>query len=105
MIQEAVFLYVKPELTTQFEKDFVEASQYISSIDGYICHSLQRCLEQENKYLLLVEWTNLEAHTIGFRESEVYQKWKKILHHYYEPFPVVEHFEMVFKQAKKCYDF
>jgi heme-degrading monooxygenase HmoA len=56
---------------------------------------------RENKYLLLVEWENLEAHTIGFRESEVYQEWKKMLHNYYEPFPIVEYFETVCEQAKK----
>lgn len=100
MILEAAFLYVKKDLEQKFEVDFKKASQYISSINGYLKHSLQKCLEVENKYLLLVEWENLEAHTIGFRESEVYQEWKKMLHNYYEPFPIVEHFEMVYEQNK-----
>lgn len=101
MILEAAFLYVKKDLEQDFEVDFKKASKYISSIDGYLKHSLQKCLEVENKYLLLVEWENLEAHTIGFRESEVYQEWKKMLHNYYEPFPIVEHFETVYQQTKK----
>lgn len=100
MILEAAFLYVKPTLATQFEIDFKTASQYISSIEGYIKHSLQKCLEEENKYLLLVEWETLEAHTVGFRESEVYKKWKNMLHNYYEPFPIVEHFKTVFENEK-----
>ena len=100
MILEAAFLYVKPELANQFEADFAKASQYISSIEGYLGHRLEKCLEVENKYLLLVDWNTLEDHTVGFRASEAYLEWKKILHHYYEPFPIVEHFETVFENKK-----
>ncbi|GIQ59936.1 hypothetical protein Flavo103_30720 [Flavobacterium collinsii] len=56
MILEAAFLYVKPSLATQFETDFANASRYISSIEGYLGHRLEKCLEVENKYLLLVDW-------------------------------------------------
>ena len=83
MILEAAYLFVKPELTNQFEDDFAKASQYISSIDGYLGHRLEKCMEVENKYLLLVDWNTLEDHTIGFRTSEAYLKWKKILHFIY----------------------
>lgn len=97
MIQEAAVLFVKKDQEKDFENDFVKASQYISSIEGYLGHSLKKCIEQTNKYLLLVEWRNLEDHTIGFRESTAYLEWKKLLHHYYEPFPIAEHFETVFE--------
>ena len=100
MILEMVILIVKPELKNQFEADFRMASKYISAIDGYLGHSLQKCMEQSNKYMLLVEWGKLEDHTIGFRESEEYIKWKELLHHYYDPFPTVEHFETVFENNK-----
>jgi heme-degrading monooxygenase HmoA len=95
MILELAILYVKPGLQEKFETDFAIAGQYISSINGYIEHTLQKCLEQENKYALLVKWEKLEDHTVGFRQSEAYGKWRDLLHHYYEPFPVVEHFERV----------
>ncbi|GAA4830161.1 antibiotic biosynthesis monooxygenase [Algivirga pacifica] len=97
MIQEIALLRVKPGMTTQFEKDFALAGQYIASIKGYKNHQLQRCLEDDHKYALLVQWETLEDHTVGFRESEAYQEWKRLLHHYYDPFPVVEHFEVVFE--------
>ena len=95
MVLEAAVLYVLPGVENDFEKDFKMAGQYISSLPGYIKHSLQKCLEQTGKYLLLVEWESLEAHTIGFRQSAVYEPWKKLLHHYYDPFPVVEHYQTV----------
>jgi len=100
MILESAILYVKDGNSGEFERDFEMAGQFIRSISGYIKHSLQRCLEVENKYLLLVEWETLEAHTVGFRESAAYLEWKRLLHHYYDPFPIVEHFELVIDNIK-----
>ena len=95
MILEAAMLNVKNGEEADFETAFRHASEIISSMRGYISHELQRCLEVEGKYLLLVKWETLEDHTVGFRQSEEYLEWKKRLHHFYDPFPIVEHFERV----------
>jgi heme-degrading monooxygenase HmoA len=95
MILEAVILNIKPNLDNEFEMAFQKASAIIASMDGYLSHELHRCMEVKGKYLLLVRWDTLEAHTIGFRSSPQYQRWKQLLHHFYDPFPIVEHFEAV----------
>jgi heme-degrading monooxygenase HmoA len=95
MILEAVMLKVKLGVEKEFEVAFREASPIISAMKGCISHELQRCIEVQGKYLLLVRWESLEDHTVGFRQSCEYQKWKNLLHHFYDPFPTVEHFESV----------
>ncbi|MCM3405211.1 antibiotic biosynthesis monooxygenase [Cytobacillus oceanisediminis] len=95
MILEAVMLQVKEGMEEEYEQAFREASNIIASMKGYISHELQRCMEIKGKYLLLVKWESLEAHTVGFRQSKEYQEWKRQLHHFYDPFPAVEHFENV----------
>lgn len=95
MILEAVMLQVKEGFEKDYEQAFREASTIISSMKGYKSHELQRCMEVKGKYLLLVKWETLEDHTIGFRQSQEYLEWKTQLHHFYSPFPVVEHFENV----------
>lgn len=95
MILEAVMLSVKPNLEDDFESAFRKASSLIASMDGYLSHELHKCIEVQGKYLLFVRWENLEAHTIGFRNSTEYQQWKDLLHHFYEPFPIVEHFAQI----------
>jgi len=95
MILEAVMLQVKVGMEAEYEEAFRGASKIISSMKGYISHELQRCMEVEGKYLLLVQWETLEDHIVGFRQSNEYQQWKKQLHHFYDPFPIVEHFEKV----------
>ena len=95
MILEAVFLPVIVCREAEFEAAFRQASPIIASMPGYMGHELQRCIETRGKYLLLVRWETLEAHTVGFRQSPQYQEWKRLLHHFYDPFPTVEHFERV----------
>ena len=95
MILEAAMLQVKEGQNIQFVEAFREASIIISSMAGYLSHELHRCLETEGRYLLLVRWMTLDEHTVGFRQSEQYQDWKRLLHHFYEPFPTVEHFERI----------
>jgi heme-degrading monooxygenase HmoA len=95
MILEVAILEVKDGMSDDFEATFKQAAKIISSIPGYISYELQKCVEVPNRYILLVRWETLEAHTVGFRQSEEYQKWKQLLHHFYEPFPVVEHYYSV----------
>lgn len=95
MILEAVMLQVKEGMEAEYEEAFRGSSEIISSMKGYISHELQRCMEVDGKYLLMVQWETLEDHTSGFRQSNEYQEWKKTLHNFYDPFPTVEHFEKV----------
>ena len=96
MILEVAILDVKPDQTPHFEDAFGEAQKIISSMNGYISHQLQRCIENPNRYILLVNWETLEDHTTGFRGSDEYKAWKALLHDFYDPFPVVEHYSSVF---------
>ena len=95
MILEVAALDVRPGQTDDFEEAFSEAQQIIASMPGFQRHELRRCIENPNRYLLLVEWDTLESHTEGFRKSAQYQRWRQLLHHFYDPFPVVEHYEAV----------
>jgi heme-degrading monooxygenase HmoA len=100
MILEVAILDVKEGQESEFETTFAQAASIISSIPGYISHELQRCIEKQNRYILLAHWESLEAHTVGFRGSPQYQEWRKLLHHFYDPFPTVEHYELTFKNPR-----
>ena len=96
MILEVAILDVIPGQESNFHSDFERAQKIISSMPGYVGHELQRCIEKPSRHILLVRWETLEDHTEGFRRSEQYRTWKGLLHHYYDPFPVVEHYEALY---------
>ncbi len=95
MILEAAILHVIPQKTAVFETAFYEAQHIIASMPGYISHELHQCMQHEAQYLLLVRWETLENHTHGFRGSPEYHRWKTLLHHFYDPFPTVEHYQLI----------
>lgn len=93
MILEIAHLKVISDKAIEFENAFKTAEKIIASMKGYISHELLKCIETENQYVLLVKWETLEDHEIGFRKSTEYQKWRALLHHFYDPFPEVLHFK------------
>ncbi len=95
MILEVAPLSIRAGMEAQFEAAFREAQAIIAAMPGYVSHELRRCLERPGEYLLLVRWQTLAAHEIGFRRSPQYQEWKRLLHHFYDPFPVVSHYSSV----------
>ena len=96
MITEIALLTIRQGQAAAFEDAFTKAQPIIESMRGYIQHELHQCIEQDDKYLLTVRWNTLEDHTVGFRQSEGYREWTKLLHHFYNPSPVVEHYTRIF---------
>jgi heme-degrading monooxygenase HmoA len=95
LILEIAQLQVRPGETCAFEEAFHRAAPIIKASPGYIGHQLQRCIENDHRYALLVQWQTLEDHTVGFRGSAPYLEWRALLHHFYDPMPQVEHFRII----------
>jgi len=91
-VLEVAILEVKPGEGGTFEAAFAQAQALISAAPGYRRHELRSCAEQSHRYLLLVWWDSIESRTGGFRGSSDDQRRRELLHHFYEPFPTVEHY-------------
>ncbi len=94
MILEMGVLNVKAGQGSDFEAAFSNALPIIKASPGFVSLDLNKCIETPDRYLLLVKWQTLEDHNIGFRQSEPYQEWKRLLHHFYDPFPTIEHYQL-----------
>lgn len=93
MVLEVAVLNVRLGQEAAFEQAIARAKSLIAASPGFGNMEVRRCVEAANRYLLLVTWDKLEDHTEGFRKSNRYQEWRTLLHHFYDPFPVVEHYE------------
>jgi heme-degrading monooxygenase HmoA len=89
---EKTVLPVKAGMESEFEAAFEKAALILKRVPGFADVALARGVEKPNTYLLLIGWDSVESHEIGFRQSPEYQEWKALLHHFYDPFPTVEHF-------------
>jgi heme-degrading monooxygenase HmoA len=92
MILEAAILNIRPGREAEFEAAMTKARPLIEATEGFVSIVVRRCIETPNRYLLLVSWRSLEAHTVEFRQSQRYEEWRALLHHFYDPLPTVEHY-------------
>lgn len=92
LVTEVATLDISDGQDATFEQAFIEAQTIIASVPGYISHQIKRCVEQESRYILIVEWQTIEDHTIGFRASDAYQKWRALLHRFFDATPLVQHY-------------
>jgi heme-degrading monooxygenase HmoA len=92
MILEHALLNVKPGQSAAFETAMTEAAPLIAASPGFLGLEVRPSIENPGTYLLLVRWETLTDHDPGFRASDRYQRWKALLHDFYEPFPTVTHF-------------
>jgi heme-degrading monooxygenase HmoA len=99
MILETAILNVRPGQEAEFEAAMIKAKPLIAASPGFMSLRVHKCIETPGRYLLLVEWHSLEDHTVGFRGSQRYQEWRALLHHFYDPFPTVEHYESPFASS------
>jgi len=91
-VLEVAILDVRRGRADAFREAFASAEPIIAATPGYGRHELRRCVENDHRFLLLVWWDSVESHEVGFRGSPEYQEWKRLLHHFYDPFPTVEHY-------------
>ena len=94
MILETAVFSIRPGEAQLFRDTFSKARKFIENSKGFHRLELRQGIEVPDSFVLVVWWETLEDHTQGFRGSAGYQDWKKLLHHFYEPFPTVEHFTL-----------
>jgi heme-degrading monooxygenase HmoA len=92
VILEMAVLNIRPNEEAAFEAAIKRARPLIAATPGFRTIEVRRCVEVPNRYLLLVTWEKIDDHNVGFRQSDRYDEWKKMLHHFYDPFPIVEHY-------------
>lgn len=92
VILEVGILTVRPGEEAAFEAALKAAQPLIAATPGFGSIAVCRCVEAPNQYLLQVRWRSLEDHTIGFRQSDRFQRWRELLHHFYDPPPLIQHY-------------
>ena len=93
MVLELATIDIKAGTNADFEQKLKQAQAIICQSQGYLSHEFQKGIERENRYILLIKWTSLEAHNVGFRESNLFVQWRGLIGFFFEEPPTVEHFE------------
>ena len=92
MILERALFAVQPDSEPDFEAAMEEAKEVIAQARGFRSFRLRRGIERPSTYLLLIEWDSVEDHMQGFRESDLFVRWRELIGAYFAAAPEVEHY-------------
>lgn len=92
MILETAVLDIKEESIEELKGVLEDAKTVISKSKGFVSIQFVQCIETPTKFIAFIQWETLEDHTIGFRESELFVKWRAILSPYFNSAPFADHY-------------
>lgn len=96
MILELAELRIQHGKQNEFDEAIQRGLETVmSKSPGYRGHRVQRGIESPDRYLLIVYWDSVEAHTVGFRQSPLFDAWRAIVSPYFAAPPQVEHFTLL----------
>ena len=92
VVLEIADFAVLPGREDEFVAAVREGLAYIAATPGFRSARVTRGVESPSRFVLLIEWDSLEAHTVGFRESENFARWRSVVGPFFDGTPRVEHF-------------
>ncbi|GAA4467092.1 antibiotic biosynthesis monooxygenase [Nibrella saemangeumensis] len=92
MVLELATIDIKPQTNQEFLQALEQAKEVISRSKGFIRIEVKTCIEQPDRYVLLIYWETLEDHTVGFRESDLFKEWRALIGPFFATPPFVQHY-------------
>lgn len=95
MITEIAVFQAVPGKEEAFAQGIQRAIAAVAHGAG--CHSIaaHRCIEDPARFMLIVEWDSLEAHTEGFRKSPLFAEYRSHISGLFLDAPAVHHYEVL----------
>lgn len=91
MVLEIADFAVQAERADDFAATVAEGLPLIEATPGFSSARLTRSIESPSRFVLLVEWESVEAHTVAFRQSDRYPRWRALISPFFDGDPHVEH--------------
>ncbi|MFC4949592.1 antibiotic biosynthesis monooxygenase family protein [Pseudonocardia sp. GCM10023141] len=95
MILEVADFKVHAHMADDFAAAVSKGLPFAQATPGFVSARLTRSIETPTRFVLLITWETVEAHTVAFRESENFPRWREIVGPFFDGPPTVEHVEDV----------
>jgi quinol monooxygenase YgiN len=93
MITEIAIFQAIPGKEENFAQGIQQGIQVIRRDSGCRSVMVQRCIEDPTRFVLIVQWDSVEAHTEGFRKSPLFAEYRSHINGLFQDSPVVHHYE------------
>lgn len=92
MVLEVALIDITPGSEDGFATAYKMAYPILATTPGCRSVRMTRGVESASRFVLLVEWDDVEAHEKNFRGTERFQQWRGWIGPYFAKPPLVEHY-------------
>jgi heme-degrading monooxygenase HmoA len=91
MVLEIARIRVQSGREDDFVAAYQQARELLTTTEGCRSARMTRGVESPGEFVLIVEWESLEAHTVNFRESDRFPRWRELIGPLFDGAPAVDH--------------
>jgi heme-degrading monooxygenase HmoA len=92
MVLEVALIDVHPGQEDDFAAAYRTAHSVLANTPGCRSVRMTQGIESPSRFVLLVEWDSVDAHTENFRKTDRFVQWRGHIGPYFAVPPTVEHF-------------
>lgn len=92
MVLEVALIDVLPGEEDAFAVAYRLGRPMLADTPGCRSVRMTRGIESPSRFVLLVEWDNVQAHEENFRGTERFARWRELIGPYFATPPRVEHY-------------
>jgi quinol monooxygenase YgiN len=93
MVLEVALINVMPGQEAAFAAAYAQARETLVTTPGCRSARMTRGIESPSKFVLLVEWDEVESHEQNFRATERFRTWRALIGPFFDGPPLVEHYQ------------
>ena len=95
MVTEVAVFQAVPGKEEAFAQGIQRGAEVVRRDAGCRSVAIHRCIEDPARFLLMIQWESLEAHTESFRKSPRFAEYRSHINGLFIDSPIVHHYEML----------
>jgi quinol monooxygenase YgiN len=92
MVVEYIRYTIPAEQAADFEQAYAEAAKVLDESPQCLSYELTRGVEEADHYILRIEWTSVEDHEQGFRQSPGFQRFFAAIRPFFNQIDEMKHY-------------
>jgi heme-degrading monooxygenase HmoA len=92
MVVEYIRYSIPPEQAAEFEEAYGRAAKVLDESPQCISYELSKGVEEADHYILRIEWTSVEDHEQGFRQSSGFQQFFAAIRPFFDRIEEMKHY-------------
>lgn len=90
---EIIRYNIPPDLQVSFEKAYREASIFLESSPFCLGYKIIHGHEEPQHYIVIIQWTSVDEHLNGFRKSEQFPAFFRLVKPFFNNIEEMKHYE------------